>query len=153
MTYAVNTSVSVEKSKAEIERILQRYGASSFAQMWCDEKAMIQFEMNDRRVRFMLPLPDRWDPKFVLTPTGKERAEPASLKEWEQGCRQRWRALALAIKAKLEAVETGITMFDQEFLAHIVLPDGSTAGDFMLPQVEHAYLHGDMPKLLPDYSK
>jgi len=33
MTYAVGTSVSVEKSRAEIERILKRYGASHFAFM------------------------------------------------------------------------------------------------------------------------
>ena len=42
------------------------------------------------------------------------------------GCRQRWRALNLAIKAKLEAVESGIVTFDQEFLAHIVGPSGQT---------------------------
>jgi len=63
---------------------------------------------------------------------------------WEQE-----RALALVIKAKLEAVESGITVFDDEFMAHIVLPDGSTVGDFMKPQIEQVYLTGQMPPLLP----
>ncbi len=60
--------------------------------------------------------------------------------------------LALVIKAKLEAVETGITMFDEEFLAHIVLPNGNTVGQFMLPQVESTYNSGAMPPLLPGIS-
>ena len=51
-------------------------------------------------------------------------------------------------KAKLEAVETGITEFEDEFLAHIVLPNGQTMGEFAKPQIAHAYDTGDMPPLL-----
>ena len=47
---------------------------------------------------------------------------------WEQACRQRWRALLLIIRAKLEAAEAGISTLETEFLANIVLPDGRTAG-------------------------
>jgi hypothetical protein len=68
---------------------------------------------------------------------------------WEQACRQRWRALALVVKAKLEAVECGISTFEEEFLAWMMLPDGSTVGDRMLPQLETAYRTGQMPPLLP----
>ena len=53
------------------------------------------------------------------------------------------------IKAKLEAVETGITEFEDEFLAHIVLPNGQTAGHWMRPQIAKAYESGSMPPLLP----
>ena len=35
---------------------------------------------------------------------------------WEQACRQRWRALALVIKAKLEAIDAEISTFEEEFL-------------------------------------
>jgi hypothetical protein len=63
--------------------------------------------------------------------------------------RQRWRALALAIKAKLEAVESGIATFEEEFMAYIVLPDGQTVGEFLSPQIEAAYSSGRMPPLLP----
>jgi len=55
----------------------------------------------------------------------------------------------LVIKAKLEAVETGITTFQDEFLAHIMLPDGSTVSEFVGPQLEIAYENGEMPRLLP----
>ena len=83
------------------------------------------------------------------TDTGRERYQETVYKEWEKACRQRWRALLLVVKAKLEAVDVGITSFDEEFLAFTVLPDGSTAGDWMLPQIESAYDVGEMPKMLP----
>ncbi len=41
--YAATTSVSVAKSKAEIEDILQRYGASGFMSGWQGNLAMIFF--------------------------------------------------------------------------------------------------------------
>jgi len=60
-----------------------------------------------------------------------------------------WRALALVVKAKLEAVEVGISTFDEEFLSNIVLPDNTTVGAHMIPQVERSYLDGSMPLMLP----
>lgn len=51
MKYASQTSVSVEKSKGEIERSLQKYGASAFTSGWTKGKAVIAFEMNERRIR------------------------------------------------------------------------------------------------------
>ena len=61
----------------------------------------------------------------------------------------RWRALLLVIKAKLEAVTAGISTIETEFLANIVLPDNTTAGEWMLPQIDRAYRSGEMPPLLP----
>lgn len=147
--YAENTTVSVEKSKAEIEKTLQRYGADQFISGWDQAQAMIGFTMSGRQIKFTLPLPDKSDSDFTETPTGKERSEAAALKEWEKACRQRWRALALVIKAKLEAVEVGITTIEEEFMAHIMLPDGSTVGDYMAPQIQVAYEKRRMPNLLP----
>lgn len=43
----------------------------------------------------------------------------------------------------------GITEFEEEFLAHIVLPNSNTVGRWMLPQVKSAYDSGNMPPLLP----
>ena len=150
MKYAETTSVSVERSKAEIEKILQRYGANQFISGWDQHAAYIGFRMCERQVKFVLPLPAKNAEEFAYTPgRRRQRDSNQTLKAWEQGCRQRWRALSLVIKAKLEAVESGITEFDDEFLAHIVLPDGQTAGEFLKPQIEQAYLKGKMPKLLP----
>jgi hypothetical protein len=148
--YASETTVSAEKSRAEIERTLSRYGATKFMYGWQDESALIAFEMDGRRVQFVLPLPDRNADEFSKTPARRNRRSPTqALAAWEKTCRQKWRALALVIKAKLEAVESGITVFEDEFLAHIVLPDGTTVAQFMVPQIAKAYATGRMPALLP----
>ena len=149
-TYARQTSVNSEKSRAEIERTLIRYGASQFMYGWDRNNAIIGFVINERQLRFMLPLPDRDAQEFWRTPNNRRRRNrEQAMDHWEQACRQRWRALNLVIKAKLEAVESGITTFDEEFLAHVMLPNKQTVGQFILPQVEQAYTTGKMPALLP----
>lgn len=149
MAYAKDTTVSVDKSRAEIERTLDRYGADQFSYGRDDARGLvcIQFRAQDRHVRFMLILPKPTETRFTRTKQGPRSPENAR-KAWEQGCRQRWRALSLCIKAKLEAVESGISEFEDEFLSNIVLPDGKTAGEFLKPQIAEAYLSGDMPKSL-----
>lgn len=152
--FASNTSVSSEKSRAEIERTLTRYGAGQFMYGWDQDRAIVGFSMADRQIKFILKMPDRDAKEFWFTPNKNQKRSPdQAAKEYEQAVRQKWRALNLVIKAKLEAVESGITEFDDEFLAHIVLPNGSTTGDFIKPQIVAAYETGNMPELLPDYSK
>jgi hypothetical protein len=81
-------------------------------------------------------MPDPNDDAFLWTP-GKRRRRSAEgqTEAWEQATRQRWRALALAIKAKLEAVQCGITTLEEEFLAHIVINGGETIGEAMVPRL------------------
>jgi hypothetical protein len=147
--YAERTGVTVEKSKAEIERLLQRYGATGFLYGWNEGSAVIGFVMNARQVKLVLPLPDRGSTEFTETPSRNwTRTDEAALKLWEQACRERWRSLCLVIKAKLEGVRAGICGFDDEFLAYILLPDGRTTGQWLGPQIEQAYEKGTMPPLL-----
>ena len=146
--YAEGTTVSSSQSRAEIERTLSRYGADGFMYGWEGERAIVAFRMHNRHVKFVLPMPAKSE--FARTPTrGHARSQEQTERAWEQACRQRWRALALVVKAKLEAVAAGITVFEDEFLAHIVLPDGSTAGEWIRPQLAIAYESGQMPPLLP----
>jgi len=153
--YAQDTSVAVEKSKAEIERILMRYGCDQFMSGWDQTKATIGFRHKGRFVSIVLALPDRQDKEFThkqpratwRPPIARDPAD--AHKVWEQACRQRWRALALVVKAKLEAVEIGISSFDAEFLAWTMLPDGRSVGEWIAPQLEAAYSSGKMPPMLP----
>jgi hypothetical protein len=153
--YAAKTEVSPEKSRAEIEATLNRYGATAFSYGWEESRAVLAFKMHDRHVRFeiAMPLPD--EERFHQYKRGDswhKRTEEAAKKEWQQAIRQRWRALALVVKAKLEAVESGITEFEAEFMAHIVMPDGRTVGQHIRPQIKVAYESGEMPtRLLPAY--
>ena len=145
--YAANTNVSSELSRLEIEKTLIRYGADNFAYATAQGKALIGFTMYERQIKFILPLPTK--DEFRKTTTGRDRSENSQYEAWEQACRQRWRALNLVIKAKLEAVECGISVFEDEFMANIVLPGGGTVSDFMKPQIEQAYINGTVPKMLP----
>jgi len=141
--------VSSEKSRGEIERTLNRYGATGFIYEWHEDKALVAFQMNNRRIKFMLPMPSKTDREFTHTAgRGSARHPEDALKSWEQAGRQRWRALALAIKAKMEAVSSGITTFEEEFLSHIVLPNGGTVGSWMIPQIETSYKNKKLPPLL-----
>lgn len=147
MPYAENTSVPPDRSRAEIERTLVRYGADQFMYGWEDERALVGFRADGKYVRFELPIPDRDD--YRLTERGKARSQASAEKAYDQAVRQKWRALSLVIKAKLEAVESGIVTFEEEFLAHFVLPDGTTVAKRAVPALEEAYKTGKMPKLLP----
>ena len=85
-----------------------------------------------------------------MTPARRIRRSPEQVDAaWEQACRARWRALYLIIKAKLEAIESGISTVEHEFLSDVVVPNGQTVGAFMAPQLEAAYTTGRMPALLP----
>lgn len=147
--YAAGTEVGSDRSRSEIERTLKRYGATAFAYAWEGQMATIAFKLADRQVRFRLPLPDPQAREFTLTPTGKERSATVAEEAYEQAVRQRWRALALVIKAKLEAVEAGISTVEQEFLNAVLLPDGRTVGEWIGPQLGAVYARGEMPALMP----
>lgn len=150
MAYAEKTSVSVSKSKVDIEDLIQRYGADQFVSGYRDNMAIIGFSMAGRQIKFLLSLPDKQSREYWYTPgRGQRRTEEAARAAWEQACRSRWRALYLIVKAKLEAVEAGISTVEREFLYDIVLPDGRTAGEWMAPQIEAAYQTGQMPPMLP----
>lgn len=148
MSYAADTSTSVEKTRAELESTLQRFGADAFGYMTEGSNAMIQFRVKGKYVRFILPLPGRDEKRFTDTTRYDrpvKRKPEQALKEWEQACRSAWRALFLAVKAKLVAVETQIASFEAEFLAYVVLPNGRTAGEEMIPLIEESYRTGQMP--------
>lgn len=148
--YAETTSVGSDRSRAEIEATLARYGATSFMYGWDEHRAIVGFISNGRQVRFLLPMPDRAAKEFTHTPAKNLRRTPAQAEQaFEQAVRQRWRALSLVIKAKLEAVAAGIVTFDEEFAMHFLLPNGQTVGEWVTPQIERVYADGGMPALLP----
>ena len=147
-TYASNTDVSSYRSREEIERTLMRYGAANFAYGVTETHALIGFTMSDRQIRFILPLPNRNSSEFTLTPTKKwARSDKEAAAAYEQAVKSKWRSLALVIKAKLEAVSSQIVTFEQEFGMHMVLPDGRTVAEHVVPEIATAYATGEIPPL------
>lgn len=132
--YAERTSVPVSQSISDIEKTAKRYGGSQFVFGVSDEQAVVGFTKDGRQVRFHVPFGKSSDAGYA------------------QRQRQRMRALLLVIKARLEAVASGVETFEDSFLANIVLPNGRLVSQEVRPSIASAYESGEMPKLLPDYS-
>jgi hypothetical protein len=150
--YANNTSVSVERSLAELQKILSRFGATQFAFMQSPKQAKVGFIIEGRRIEMTLILPEKDEYKYtpgrnyLRTPQDKE-------KHWEQGCRSQWRALVEVIKSKLIAIEAKIVSQDNEFLAYTVLPSGETVGEIFSPQIQKMVDGKKVPLLLIEKQK
>ena len=153
--YASKTTVSPENSRAEIERTLRRYGADQFFYGWEEGRGVIGFRIKGLPVRVVLPLPaledfQHYEQKTKYGTSRRQRSQQAAVNAHEQAERQLWRALLLVVKAKLEAVEAGITTIEQEFLANMVLPDNTTVSETLVPRLQEAILEGRMPPMLPE---
>jgi hypothetical protein len=148
MAYAMTTSVPVERSRAEIEKLLSRHKCAKFMAGVDHElhRATVQFQAHNRIVKFEIALPNPADPKYKkIKNSYLQRSAAGVAKTVEQEERTRWRALLLVIKAKLEAVESGIATFEEEFLAHVLLPNQQTVAEFIGPTVAQIYETGRMP--------
>ena len=134
--YAKNTKVPVSRSKTELEAIFQRWGVDGFMIAWEGDINIIAFKHKGLQARIPVPQPQ------------KERFP--SNAAYEQAIRQRWRAMILFVKSSLEAVDSGIVSFEQAFLPHLVLPDGSTVTDSLMPEIYRALEAGEMPPMLAE---
>lgn len=149
MSYAQGTTVAAEKSRMEIEQTLSRYGADSFGYMTDPITSTIGFKHKGRLIRISVPKPQ---PKDMKRPRRYQYGWPTDLQkqEWiDQENRRRWRSLLLVIKAKLEAIQSGIATFEDEFLPYTVMPNGQTVAEWAHPQLEEMAL-GKMPLMLPE---
>lgn len=136
--YAEGTSVSVERSQAEINKVLAKFGADQLinASSESPPAVLIGFRAQGKLIRFHLPMP---------VPSEYSGTELQVEKQWAGECRRRWRALVLVLKAKLEAVQSGITTFEQEFYGHILLPGGMTVYEMTHKNVEKSLETGKPP--------
>jgi hypothetical protein len=130
LAFADRTTVPVDQTLLEIQKTVARYGAEQFVYAVMENRIVVGFTKEARQVRFQAPQ-DVGD---------------------AQASRQRARALLLVLKAKLEAVASGVAIFEDEFLANIVLPDGKLVGQHVRARIAQAYETRETPPLLPDYS-
>lgn len=152
MSFAKGTKTSIDATEQQIKRMLQKAGADGVAMLEERTRAVVAFHLNGRSIQFRLPLPAKDEHRFVYRKANQyggevENAKDTQLNLWVQACRERWRALHLCIKAKLESVEQNIESFDDAFLAHIQMPDGETVGDKMRDELQRQ-LAGAPPRPL-----
>ena len=139
MSYAEKTSVPVARSRDEIERILTKYGADQFFYGTSIKGKGIGFAYKGRAIKIGIPMPLESEYGDGATAENK----------WKQEERRRWRVLLIALKAKLEMIDAGLTTFEDEFLAQTCLPDGGVVGDWAKTQIDTMIEGGKMPNLLP----
>jgi hypothetical protein len=133
--YAEKTQVPIGRSKAQIEGELVRYGVQEYAFGNSPRGSGIIFKHQSKTYKINVNSPNR--------------DEFATQKKFEQAERSRWRLLLICIKAKLNLVQSGQSKFEDEFLAHMILPDGNTVGDFMrLPENVLLLEKMEIPRLL-----
>lgn len=132
--YAAETEVPIERSKRQIEVLLQEHGAEAYHAGWDSERDVIEFGWEGKQIRFVLRRPMKKD--FEVSERGYLRSARQQQQALEQADRSRWRALYLVVRAKIEAVEAGIAIFEEEFMAFIVLPGvNKTVGEILLPRI------------------
>lgn len=147
--FAEGTSVPVERTKAEIDRMLRQRRAERMAFAEENGKAIVLFDMNGRRIRFSMPLPIRTEERFTVDGRGNGLPESKAYEKWERECRALWRGLLMAMKSNFINVDNGIETFEMAFLPHTLMPDGKTVAEHVLPVVASAYKSGVMQPLLP----
>jgi hypothetical protein len=148
--FAEGTEVSAEKSRSELEALLDKHSATEFALYKEKDQTTLLYRLGQRMVRQVVSFPEarlyeRKDPKVSWS----ARRKPEEIKRMQDAeWRRRWRALLLITKAKLELIASGESTVDREFLADTLLPNGQTVAEAMLPRIAEAYESGEMPKLL-----
>jgi hypothetical protein len=127
--YAEGTAVSVERSRTEVETVLNRYGATKFMYYREGDSVILAFEMNGHACKLSVRPPDR--ESFRRTETGRTRKSTAAQDAWEAEYRRRWRVLILSLKARLESISAEAETFEEAFAGIMLLRSGETVAENM----------------------
>lgn len=133
--YAETTSVPVNRSRTQIQDVLEKFGIEEFFFGTSARGQGIGFKYEGRVYKMDVPFP--------------ERAKDMTEKQYEQAQRRRWRVLYMTLKMELEKIADGGISFEDQFLAQMCLPDGSAVADFMRkPENLELLEKSKMPKML-----
>lgn len=126
LMYAAKTRIDSNQTRNQIEAMLKKHGAKKIACAFDDEErsVIIAFIIGVSSIKMTLPIPSS---KVEM---------------------QRWRLLFLVVKAKLEAIEGGITTLEKEFLADVVTRNGATVYERHRVEIDTMLTTGEPPKLM-----
>lgn len=156
MTYAHGTTVPVSRSRAELDELLKKHSASQRVFADDDEKGLeiVVFALAGRQYRLEVPLPKR-EAFLIFTkqingaPRRYQRTPEDVAKVHEQACRERWRAIVLLVKAKLETIAIGLSTVEQEFFANLQTYEGKSLYEVLRHRISANYETG-APLLGPE---
>lgn len=144
---SATTSTPVGNSRSELEKMLLRYGCSSFASQ-CDyetgriavsfevpdtlekgaEQIPVRLEVNSRNVydaMFGRPMKRDWNPTTYTNGEPYHNPKGYDAKLLAQAERVAWRQILLWVDAALSAASAGIQRISEAFLAHTLVQDAN----------------------------
>ena len=143
-----NTAIRPEKSQADITRELNRYGIYEVQHTNQKDRFSVAFRAELDEVS--IPLMIRIDVPY------SRQTDTEDNKGWK---RQRvlYRVLYYYLKALLGTWDNGLKTFTEIFMPHLVMPNGGTIEQNLLPKLKKAITSGEMkntPLLMaPDIKK
>lgn len=129
MSAYATTNVAVERSQAEIRKLLQRFDVERLA--FGEERdednrrwVAVTFEARRLGVRMRVPLKaiNEHDVRAKTLRSRTKGVVDIRNEMYAQEERRIWRVLAWNLKARLVAVEEGLESFEEAFLPHLIDP-------------------------------
>jgi hypothetical protein len=122
---SANTSVPVARSRAELERVLRRYGCTGFgsSQDFKEHRIIVHFVVPDTVEEDAEQIPVRLevDVRLVCDHLYGWDARGYNEREWAQAERVAWRQLILWVDAACSAAAAGVQKMSEAFFAHTVV--------------------------------
>jgi hypothetical protein len=134
MALPYENTTSGEKAIQEMQKILQRFGCSTFGQMmdWDKGELIIQFQYRGMPIHMKASVNGYAQAWLKEHPYGSRMR--VSKVDYERKAKQIagiavYSVLRDWIKGQVTAIETGILSFEGAFLGQIMLPNGKTVMD------------------------
>lgn len=132
---AHTTSTAVSKSKADVEKMLRRYGASAFnvTQDFTTRRSSVSFVLPNDPGNASAQVPVRLHVEAQRVARLLYGSKTFTLAQLDQAERVAWRNLVLWIDAALSAASVGMQTITEAFFAHAVV---GVDGERMIDLVE-----------------
>ena len=124
-----NTTIAPEKSQADITKILRKY--SIYEVQHTNQKESFS-------VAFKVELPEISIPLMIRIDVPYSQKDDKYDKNGYKKQRILYRSLFYYVKALLNAWDNGLKTFTEIFMPHLVLPNGRTIEQTLLPQLQKA---------------
>lgn len=159
--FAEGTPVPYEKSLQEIQRELERYGATGFLNYMDPRQVFyaIGFQLPETGAFILtvaLPDPQKYPkdgPPLASKSQSAAEARKTHGNAWNQEFARIMRTLLDLVQAKFRAVSAGVTSFEKEFFTDLVIwneqGQQTTVYEWYAPQVQYLKDNGLQPPLLP----
>jgi hypothetical protein len=128
--YARTTSVSVDRTVAEVKDMLRLAGADRILLDERDERADLMFMVQN--VPYRLSVRRRPVSAFTMSPAKRRRTMAQAERYCQQEHRARWRAVALQVKAGLVGLALEVGTFHELFAGYMLMAGGQTVTERMI---------------------